>query len=365
MERIVLQLTRSLEGGIFEHRLAALRGADPALDQSQLPGGRLLIEGRDDTGFEFLVFRLAKAMRAYRPHIVHSRNWGAIESIPAARLAGVPIAVHTEHGYELDMLAGLPKRRRVFRRVAYAMADAVTVVTYDLRDFHARQAWVPPESIRVIYDGIDTERFRPRPGKSAELRKRFNLPGHRFIVGTVGRMVPIKDHPTLLRAVEILVRRGIDAHAVVVGSGPELEHNQQLASHSPALADRVTFTGASDDVPELLNTMDAFALTSISEGMCNSLLEAMATGLPVIATRVGGNPELIEEGRTGWLFRLGDAEVLAERLALLIGEGDRRSECGTAARQRVVERFSLKRMLQNYSELYLELARQRGIRMAR
>jgi sugar transferase (PEP-CTERM/EpsH1 system associated) len=362
-EHVVLKLVGGLNKGIFEQRLAALRGMDSAIDQSQIPGGQLLLQGRNDTGFELMFFRLARLMRAYRPHIVHSRNWGAIEAIPAARMAGVPVAIHSEHGYELDMLAGLPTRRRLFRRAAYSMASAVFAVTGELRDFHARQAWFPPDRIRVIYNGVDTLRFRPQPDLRTSLRHKFGLPQNRFIVGIVGRIVDIKDHPTLLRATEIMLRSGIDAHALIVGSGPELERNQQLVRDSPSLAERVTLIGSSDEVPELLNTMDAFALPSISEGMSNTLLEAMASGLPVVATNVGGNPEIIADGLSGWLFQPRDAETLASRLVLLASQDSLRSRYGIAARERVMSSFSLKRMLDDYSQLYLELAARRGIKL--
>jgi sugar transferase (PEP-CTERM/EpsH1 system associated) len=360
-ELVILKLIRGLSEGPFEHRLASLRGMDPQLESVPLPGGKLLSAGGKKSGFQFPLFRLVSLMRAYRPHIVHSRNWGAIEAIPAARLARIPVAIHSEHGYELDMLAGLPKRRRVFRRAAYEMADSVIAVTRELRDYHARQAWVSPERIQIIYNGVDTQRFSPRPDARASLRRRFCVPENRFIVGTVGRMVPIKDHPTLLHATEILLSRGINAHALLVGSGPEFQHNQQLVNASPRLGGHVTFAGDSDEVPELLNTMDAFVLPSISEGMSNTLLEAMAVGLPVIATRVGGNTEVIEEDCSGWLFGPRDAERLASRLALLASQEDLRRQYGAAARQRTVGRFSLGRMLEDYARLYLELANRRGI----
>ncbi|MGB8543307.1 MAG: glycosyltransferase [Candidatus Acidiferrales bacterium] len=362
-EHVVLKLVGGLNGAIFEQRLAALRGMDSAIDQNRIPGGQLLLQGRNDTGFELMLFRLARVMRAYRPHIVHSRNWGAIEAIPAARLAGVPIAIHSEHGYELDMLAGLPTRRRLFRRAAYSMASAVFAVTRELRDFHAHQAWVSPDRIRVIYNGVDTRRFQPQPHMRFSLRQKFGLPQSRFIVGTVGRIVDIKDHPTLLRAIEIMLRGGVDAHALIVGSGPELERNQQLVRDSSALSGRVTFIGSSDEVPELLNAMDAFALTSISEGMSNTLLEAMASGLPVVVTSVGGNPEVVVEGSTGCLFQPRDAETLASRLALLASQNNLRSSYGAEARERVVTSFGLERMLDDYSQLYLELAARRGIKL--
>jgi sugar transferase (PEP-CTERM/EpsH1 system associated) len=347
----------------FEHRIASLRGSDPALQNVTLPGGQLLLAGEAD-GFQFPLFRLVRMMRTYRPHIVHSRNWGTIEAIPAARLAGVPVAIHSEHGYELDMLAGLPVRRRIFRRAAYGMADAVFAVSRELRDYHAKQAWISSERIRVICNGVDTKRFCPNPESRATLRRRFGLPQDRFIVGTVGRMVPIKDHGTLLRAVDGLVQRCVDAHALLVGSGPELERTQQLADTSPGLAGRVTFLGASEEIPELLNTMDVFALPSISEGMSNTLLEAMATGLPVIATAVGGNTEVIDHEKSGWLIRPRDHESLASLLTRLASREDLRQKYGAAARKRIVECFSLDRMLNNYAQLYLGLAARRGVKVS-
>ena len=361
-ELVVLKLIGGLSEPNFQQRLATIRGMDSLLESASLPGGGLLNAGDGNSGFQFPLFRLASIMRVYRPHIVHSRNWGAIEAIPAARLAGVPVAIHSEHGYELEMLAGLPMRRRIFRRAAYAMADAVVAVTRELGDYHARMAWISPERIRVIYNGVDPQKFAPRPEARTLLRKRFGLPENRFIVGTVGRMVPIKDHPTLLRAVEILVQRGVDAHALLVGSGPELERNKSLVSASPNLSGRVTFTGTSKDVRDLLRAMDAFALPSISEGMSNTLLEAMATGLPVIATSVGGNTEVVEHERSGWLIIPRDTDALASHLALIASHENLRAQFGAAARRRVVERFSLERMLEDYSNLYRELAARRGIK---
>jgi len=176
-------------------------------------------------------------------------------------------------------------------------------------------------------------------------------------------MVPIKDHATLLRAVDLLAQRNVDAHVLFVGSGPELERTQKLAASFQALSGRVTFAGVSDEVSAMLHALDAFAQPSISEGMSNTLLEAMATALPVIATAVGGNNEVIDNGQSGWLIRTGDHEALASILMRLASEADLRRSYGAAARQRIVERFSLDRMLNDYKELYLELVARRGIKV--
>src|SRR5208283_5986694 len=121
----IVKVIQGLSAGRFEHRICTLRGFDEDFVRTQGFKEQVYVAGGSNPGFQFLIGRLARIMREFRPHVVHSRNWGAIEAIPAARLARVPIAIHSEHGYEVDMLAGLPKRRRIIRRIAYAAADAV------------------------------------------------------------------------------------------------------------------------------------------------------------------------------------------------------------------------------------------------
>jgi sugar transferase (PEP-CTERM/EpsH1 system associated) len=359
----ILKLIAGLGNGRFEQRICTTRGFDADFVRCHLPEDKVYVAGSPELKLQFPLFRLARIMREYRPHIVHSRNWGALEAVVAAKLAGVPVVIHSEHGYEVDMFAGLPLRRRLFRNVAYAMADAVFAVTRELRDFHSRQAWSKPQGIGVIYNGVDTERFAPCRESRIAMRGELGLPQDSFVVGSVGRLVPIKDQQTLLRAAAMLAESGIDVRVLLVGSGPEREKLQRVASNS--LDGRVSFAGDSDRIPEMLNAMDAFVLPSLGEGMSNTLLEAMACGLPVIATKVGGNPEIIEEERTGWLFTPGDTEWLAEKLKLLVRDRALIQRVSGAARQHAIESFSLHRMLADYRSFYLDLAARRGIAAAR
>lgn len=355
-EHIVSTLIKGLSGDIFEHRVCILRALDPDPETLQLLGNNFSVVGRRDERFQFLVFRLARIMRAYRPHIVHSRNWGAIESVLAGRLARVPVVIHSEHGYSMDMLDGMPLRRRLMRRALYGMTTGLLTVTRELRDFHARQAWVSPQRFRVIYNGVDTQRFSPRPEVRLRLKAELGLPPKSFVIGNVGRMVPIKDQRTLLKAAEVVIGRGIDLSVVLVGWGPELAALRGYAETSAQLAGRVSFVGRFGDVPGALNALDAYVLPSLREGMSNTLLEALASGLPVVATRVGGNPEVVEENRSGWLFSPGDVLGLSEHLQRLAGHPGLCRQFGNAARLRATERFGLNRMLQDYRNLYLELA---------
>jgi sugar transferase (PEP-CTERM/EpsH1 system associated) len=357
----ILKVIQGLNGDCFEHRICTIRGFDENFVKAQGFEGRIYVAGRLHSGFQFLLGRLVRIMRDFRPDIVHSRNWGAIEAMPAARLSGVPVAIHSEHGYEVDMLEGLPKRRRILRRFAYAAADVVFTVSEQLRSYHSRQAWLPVERIRVLPNGVNTSRFARRPGESRETRQRLGLGDGSLVIGTVGRMVPIKDHAILLQAAEILISRGMPVRVLLVGSGPELRKHKESVAASPRLSGRVVFAGSDSDVPALLNAMDIFVLPSLSEGMSNTLLEAMASSLAVVATRVGGNPELVEEQRSGWLFEPGDAMALAAILERIGRDSDLREEYGQAARRRAVQHFSLEAMVGSYRNLYGELARKRGV----
>jgi sugar transferase (PEP-CTERM/EpsH1 system associated) len=360
-ESVVLNLLRGLADQGFEQKICTTRGYDAQFVRERHLEGQVESAGKSEVTFQFPLFRLARIMRAYRPHIVHTRNWGALEAVPAAKLAGVPVIIHSEHGYEMDNLEGLPFRRRVFRRGAYAMADAVFTVSKELRDYHTRQAWLGQDRMHVVYNGVDTNRFSARPEIRQQLRNDFGWTANSFVIGTVGRVVAIKDQKTLFAAAEVLAGAGIDVQVLLVGTGPELNNLRRDVAAMPNLGGRVHFVGASSQVNELLNVMDAFVLPSLNEGMSNTLLEAMATGLPVVATRVGGNPEILDNDRCGWLFTPRDVGGLAERLTKLAKNAAMRQALGAGARQRIAEAFDINLMIEKYRRLYLETAALKGL----
>ena len=360
-EKGILKVVDGLGGDQFEHRLCAVRGLDANFAETANRAARAYSVGTSTPGMQFPLFRLAKIMREFRPHIVHSRNFGALDAIPAARLTGVPVVVHSEHGYELDILAGLPLRRRVLCRAFYPMADAWFAVTKELCAYHARQSWMPAQKLRVLYNGVDTNRFAPQPAEGLQVRRQLCIPEDRIVVGSVGRLVAIKDHGTLLRAAESVIQQGKNLHVLLVGNGPELPKLQSYVKNSSALNLRCTFTGASEDVPALMRVMDIFVLPSLSEGMSNTLLESMGSGLAVLASHAGGNPEVVEDGCSGRLFPPGSESTLSAMLANLVDDPVLRRTLGAAARERAVQKFSLAAMIQSYRDLYNELAERRGI----
>jgi sugar transferase (PEP-CTERM/EpsH1 system associated) len=357
----ILKLKDGLDEQHFEHRICTTRKFDAEFVESHRLNEILYIAAGSRPGFQFPMFRLRKIFRQYRPHIVHTRNWGGLEAVVAARLARVPVIIHSEHGYEVSNLNGVPLRQRAFRCLAYSMANQVFTVTRELREHHARQGWVKHERIGVIYNGVDTVRYSPSADSKMRVRSEFGIPSQRLVLGSVGRLVPIKDHGTLLWAAERLVQNNMDVHVLLVGLGSEAERLKGQVSDSPALKDRVTFAGSPDRVPELLNGMDIFVLTSLKEGMSNTLLEAMATGLPLIATQVGGNPEVIGEGRSESFFAPGDVLGLTEKILRLAKEPAIRLQLGAEGRRRALEMFSLEGMIQRYSDLYVSEAVRCGI----
>lgn len=359
-EQVVLRVASTLSNG-FEHHICCTRNFDPDLVQRWLRPEQFTALNFPESRLAFFVPRLFRAIRACQPDIVHSRNWGAIEAAIAARLARVPIVIHSEHGYEVEYLSETPRRQRWMRRLVCSTADAFCTVSRELRDYHAGQAGVKPEQIRVIYNGVDTARFVPDPLSRSSIRAELGIAPEDFVIGAVGRMVPIKDYATLVRAAGMAAAKLPKLKLVMVGDGPELDRILDLTRSIPELERRVLPVGRSHDVPGLLNAMDVFVQTSLREGMSNTLLEAMSSGLPAVVTRVGGNPEVVDEGITGWLFAPGDVKELLGLMLRLAKDSHLRARAGEAARRRTLKMFSHDTMLESYRALYVELARKRKL----
>jgi len=364
-ELVVQRLIACLDAPDFEHRVCAMRGFDSDLVRAAHLEGRIVQAGKPSEGFQFPMLSLIRTMREIRPHIVHTRNWGALEAILAARIAGVPITVHSEHGYDLKILDGVPLRQRLVRRGLYSLTDALFTVSNELREFHARQAGISPVRIQVLYNGVDTEQFKPRSELRVAILAELGIPRQCIVVGSVGRMVAIKDYPFTLRIIAGLIGKGLDIHLLLVGTGPEVSTLQELVRASAGLSGRVHFCGFSNRISQLLNGMDIFVQASRAEGMSNTLLEAMASGLPLVAARIGGNPEVISEGETGLLFALDDEAAMSGCIERLANSPELRRRMSEAGRDRALKRFSVEQMLHGYRKLYQDLAVARGIVAAR
>lgn len=301
--------------------------------------------GQDPRAF----VRLVALLRRMHPAIVHTRNWAAVDAIPAARLAGVRVLVHGEHGREASDPDGRNRRRNRIRRLLAPLVKQFVTVSRDLERWLVEDVRLPGRKVVTIVNGVDLSRFGQ--GDRRGVRSRLGLAPDATIVGTVGRLDPVKDHAGLLRAFAGLTAAHPDTVLLIAGDGPCRDALTRLTG-ALGLGERVKLLGDCRDVPGVLSALDLFVLPSIAEGMSNTILEAMASGLPVVATRVGGNPELVEEHVTGRLVPSRDPGSLAEALAVYLDDPHLRAVQGKAARQRATERFGLERMCEGYVDLY-------------
>lgn len=294
-------------------------------------------------------WRLLVLLRRIRPHVVHSRNLGALEAHVPAWIAGVPVRIHGEHGWDVHDLEGRNERYRWMRRILSVFVHRFVTVSEDLQRYLTGAVGIDSRRISQIYNGVDSERFHP-------LRKRPERP---FTIGTVGRLKEVKNQGLLIEAfIRVLDRRPDlrgKVRLTIVGDGPlRSTLREQLAA--AGCGDDAVLDGASDDIPAAMRGLDLFVLPSLAEGISNTILEAMATGLPVVATRVGGNVELVRDGETGTLVPSADADALTDALLRYIDQRELAVQHGAAGRRRVERRFSLEAMVAAYDELYRRLA---------
>ena len=299
----------------------------------------------------FNALRMARVFRALRPDIVHTRNWTCIDAILGARLAGVPHVIHGEHGREAADPTGANRLRRRVRRALAPLVSQFVTVSRDLNRWLVEDVRVPARKVRTIYNGVDTDRFAP--GEREAARRALDIPAGWGVVGTVGRLDPVKDQAGLIRAFAVASAQRPSV-LLIVGDGP-LRAELDALGRGLGLADRVRLLGDRQDVAQILRALDCFVLPSVGEGISNAILEAMATALPVVATRVGGNVELVEDGETGLLVEVGQPEALVRALECYLGDSGIARKHGAAARVRVEREFGLARMLTGYGDLYRSL----------
>ncbi|MBL8343680.1 MAG: TIGR03088 family PEP-CTERM/XrtA system glycosyltransferase [Rubrivivax sp.] len=309
---------------------------------------------------------LVKLLRRCRPAVVHTRNLAALEMQPAAAWAGVPLRVHGEHGRDAEDIDGTSRRHQWMRRAYAPFVHRYVALSRDLAGYLTERVGIDGRRVAQVYNGVDTLRFRPAQpvgsdaGHAAVARREpvagspFNDPGL-WVAGTVGRMMTVKAQPDLAQAFVRALRQAPALRArlrlVMVGEGSLREQARHIL-HEAGVAELAWLPGERHDVPELMRGFDAFVLPSHAEGISNTILEAMASGLPVLATSVGGNPELVSGGSTGVLVPAGDIDALAATLIQWCQRPDAARALGQVGRERVCVRFSLKSMIDGYTAVY-------------
>lgn len=296
---------------------------------------------------------LVKCFARLSPSIVHGRNWDGLDAAIPAWLAGVPIRVQGEHGRDMHDLDGTNSKQVWLRRATHPFTTHYTTVSRDLADYLVNTVGVNPKRVTQIYNGVDTERFVPGASEIADCE--LGRAANEFVIGTVGRLVDVKDQRTLLRACAGAICRQPQLkdrlRLVIVGDGP-LRASLEAEAAALGLANRTVFAGGRNDVPAWLRAMDLFVLPSLAEGISNTLLEAMSTGLPSIASNVGGNADLSVDGRTGRIVAPGDSEAIGAAIVEYVGAPELLVNHGRAARERVLQNFGIAAMVEGYASLY-------------
>ena len=327
-----------------------------ALSLAPPPDGPLAAEFRD-AGIEvvrvarvkpgvdpILILRLARWLRSHKIELVHTHNRMAlIYGAPAGKLARAAV-VHTKHGNNPQ-----GGTRLIAGNLAGRCVDAFVAVSAETAAFARKRSEVDDRKLMVIPNGIELGRFHPAPEARVRLRKQLGIDAGAWVIGTVGRIAAEKNQALLVRAMAPLL--GPATRLVIAGDGPLMPDLTALVG-SLNTARYIHLLGARRDVPELLNAMDTFVLSSDTEGLPLVVLEAMATALPVLSTRVGGVPNVLDEAETGFLVPVGDEAALRDRAAQLRADPETNRAIGARARDAAVTKFSADRMQRDYLALY-------------
>lgn len=356
LENVVAQLVNQLPADQFRHTILSVTDIDPVFARRIDPGRAELIPLNKPPGQPFRLYpRAWRVLRQLKPDVVHSCNLAALEFMPVAALAGVPRRVHAEHGMDTAELTGKGSHYLALRRFYRHFVHEQVAVSDALGEYLRTRVDVAPAHVHHIPNGVDTHAFRPRQSGDPLPPKYPFVPGRDWVMGTVGRQVDIKNPLLLVDAFVHLAHSGEPGterlRLAMVGDGPlsaDIRHRLQAAN----LLDRAWLPGVRSDVAHILRALDCFVLPSRSEATSCTLQEAMATGLPIVATDVGGNAALLDHGRCGTLVPTDGAQALAEQIAKQHRLG-RHNPQASAALHKAREHYALGAVLRRYSVLFL------------
>lgn len=356
LENVVTQLINGLPPERFRHSLIAISEVDPRYLPRISRADVQVHQLRKGPGQPYKLYpRMRALLQGLRPDVLHSCNLAALDFVPVAAWAGVSRRVHAEHGWSADDPGGTNRKRQWARRIYRPWVHDYVAVSQEISDYLQQRIGVPRAHVHLIPNGIDLARFRPRTGvvqQPAPADFPFH-PGRHRIIGTVGRLEPVKNHRLLLDAFAHALQQGAGAREtlrlVMVGDGP-LRTAVQEQICALGLQEFVWLAGNRADIPELLRMMDVFVLCSLAEGTSCALQEAMASGLDIIATDVGGNRQLLADGTAGTLVASGSISELSAELQRRAATQD--LSWGRLARRRAETTYGLTTTLAQYAELF-------------
>lgn len=357
LERLVTDLAVAQQQRGHRVAVFSINQTGGFITELQAAGVPVIVGNKQGTLDLQVLKKLRQAVRDHRIDTVHAHNF-VPSYYAAAALLGMPrrpVQVVTCH----DMGTRLSNRRlRWLFKWSVRRTQGVAMVGQQVHDRFTQDGYVPAHKAMTLLNAVPVEDFGITPERRAAARQALGLSSDEVVVGCVGRLVELKNHLGLIRQWPDVIARHPQARLVLIGEGPLRPQIEQLIAEL-GLGDRVLLAGIRSDVSKLLPGLDVFALPSFTEGVSIALLEACATGLPALASRVGGNVEVIQDGVTGRLFDVQDAPALRSALLQLVGDASLRATLGQQAQAWVREHASLAALCTQYDRLYHDAAQRR------
>ena len=355
LENVIVQLINRLPADRFEHVVLSLTTISDFKNRITQPGVRF-IELHKPAGHAVALYpKIYRLLREIKPDVVHSCNLAALEIAPLSWLARVPLRIHAEHGWDAHDPQGKNPRYQRLRRAYKPFVSHYVAVSKDLDDYLEQAIGVPQSRRSLIANGVDTQVFSPAQAVPSTVPGCPFVPGAHWLLGTVGRLQTVKNQPLLARAFVRLLQDHPEAAArirlVVVGEGPLRAEIETLLADAN-VSHLAWLAGARDDVADVLRMLNCFVLPSQAEGTSCTLQEAMACGLPVVATAVGGTPDLLDHGKSGVLVASDDEAAMATAIWGMYTDPANTLRLAQTARDRALQEFGLDAMVHSYETLF-------------
>ena len=353
LENGLINLINQMPPERYRHAIVCLKDFSSICERIKVPGVQIISlnkhEGKDWRHY----LRLYRTLKQLHPTLIHTRNLASLEGQLLAAVAGIKLRVHSEHGRDTLEAAGKNTKQTLLRQLLRPFVGHFIAVSRDLQHWLIDSIGASPERVTQINNGVDSLQFHPRLGPAAAVGPPHFLCEDAFVIGSVGRMVALKDFTSLVRAFVLLAADGRwpRLRLMILGDGPCRGPCLALLQEA-GLSDQAWLPGAREDIAQLMRSMDLFVLPSLTEGSSNTILEAMASGLPVVATAVGGNVALVQPGKTGTLVAPMAPELLAGAIAEYCRTPSMAERHGARARREVLSRYSLPAMADGYLAVY-------------
>lgn len=360
---VVLSLgTGGLENGIvniinrsdqnkFKIDVICLREQGELGDRIDNPNTEVFFDASRSSGLKNAISVIREAQRRKDYHVIHTHGWATmLAGYLTGLLESKPIIMNGEHG----TLYYSSWRQRFMQRFLFNRMTINLSVSGALVKEISNRFGVSESKFLPILNGVDIDKFKPSEESRSKYRELLGLTDKQFVIGSVGRLVEVKNYPSLVRAFALFVKKHPSSKLLLTGDGPMRGDLESLIKQLE-VTDSVELLGRRDDIPELMNAYDVFVLPSFREGLSNTILEAMSTGLPAVVSNVGGSPEIVVEGITGNLFEVDDIDKMAQCFERFAGDAGYLKQISHQARNHVVDNYSLPTMVENYQNVYVEL----------